>query len=382
MEKLINASNTSNTKFTIIYTGVTCGLIGQYITLPLFLSTLAGSAGPYFVLCWLGFLFNLVFWSLTLVRVKQGAITKEMKAYTWKRHYLFMLLGFFNALNGILIVYASPLSRTPGSLQAIISCAGTPMTVLFSKFILGKKYRSQQIMGVLLNLMGIIVSIIPIMTNFGASGVNFIWPLLFLIGQVPIVFQNIFEEKIFQECPEYDSVFLNAWLSLYQITSFLLLFWVDIIPGFGVSHSISEWAATFINGLTCFAAPWSTGIDKCSYCFLFGLLFSGAYCFSGVLSAELMKYASANTSAVVSSVSPTLVVFFWIIFAGVNAWAGGPTYTRLDIVCDIVALPIIIMGIVTFRISEQKQIKDIVDAHLGNGTKEGLLGDSTKVSVL
>jgi hypothetical protein len=363
MEKLINATKASPAKLLIIYTAVLGGTVVQYITLPLFIASFDGSAGAFFVLFWLGFLFNLVFWLLTLIRIKQGVITQSMKDYTKKRHWLLILLGFSNALNGILIVYSSPLSRTPGSLQAIFSCAGTPFTVIFSKLILRKTYPSQQLFGVLLNIMGIAVSLIPIINNFAATDVHFIWPFLFLLGQLPVIFQSILQEKLFQECPKYDSIFLTAWMSLYQIISFLLLFWVDIIPGFGISKNITEWAERIVKGLVCFFNPFSTNIDKCSFCAMFGLLFAIAYCFSAIYSAELMKYASANSSAIITSALPAVVVFFWILFPSVNIWGDGEVYTRLDIICDIVALPIIIMGIVTYRVSEEKQIKEIVEAY-------------------
>jgi drug/metabolite transporter (DMT)-like permease len=377
MEKMINSTKATSKWLIILYIGVVIGMVGQYVALPLFIGSFDNSAGAYFILCWLGCLFNVVFWVLTLVRVKQGVITKDMRQYTKSRHWIFILLGVFNAMNGVLIVYASPLKRTPGSLQAILSSVACPFTVFFSKFILRKKYKAQQLLGVFLNIMGIIVSLIPKMNSFDdAEGTSFIWPVLFMVGQIPVVFLNILEEKIFEEFPKYDSIFMIAWESLYQILTLALLFWVDIIPGFGISTDLEDWGVKFEAGFTCFFNPWGSGIDKCSFCLLTGLIFSISYCFYYIFGAELMKYASANTTAVISSMCPVLVVFFWIAFPGLNKWADGKDYTTLDIICDIVSLPIIVMGIVIYRRSENKQIEAMVNHYLSDTGSSLIDGNS------
>jgi hypothetical protein len=39
-------------------------------------------------------------------------------------------LGLFTALNGILVVFASPPNRTPGYLQGILSTTSIPFTII------------------------------------------------------------------------------------------------------------------------------------------------------------------------------------------------------------------------------------------------------------
>jgi drug/metabolite transporter (DMT)-like permease len=360
MEKMINSFKTEYNKFVLIYIGVVIGMFGQSIGLPLFIASFDDSTGGYFVLCWLGFLFNLIFWVLALIKGQLGIITQEMVKYTQKRHILFITLGVLNAFNGILIVYSSPLKRTHGSMQAILSSATMPFTVLFSKLILRKSYHKQQLIGVFLTVMGMSVSLIPILCNFSLENTEILWPAIFVVGQIPLVVMNIIEEKIFEEQPNYDSVLLIAWESLYQFITLLLLYWVDIIPGFGMSNSLLDWDQKFKNGIACFLTPWNMQIDKCSYCALTGGIFIIAYCCYYILSAELIRYASANTVAVVSSISPVLVVFFWIAFPSINDWADGKTYSSLNIICELIALPVIIMGIIVFRRVEKKIMDDAV----------------------
>ena len=155
----------------------------------------------------------------------------------------------------------------------------------------------------------------------------------------------------------FDNVYLLAWESLYQVLTVMLLFWTDIIPGFGTSTSIEQWATRLGDGLTCFFAPWNTNVDHCDFCFLTGSLFTMAYCFSYIFGSQLMKYGSANATAIVSSVSPAFIAFFWIIFSGLNKWAGGKPSTSLEIICYIISVPLIITGIILYRKSEKEQIK-------------------------
>lgn len=97
----------------------------------------------------------------------QGKINKETKDYTFSRkHYKLVLIGACDALNGvcvcsagfvvfcpgccslrttcfvagILTVFSSSNARVPGALQPILLQAIIPLTLIFSKIILKKKY--------------------------------------------------------------------------------------------------------------------------------------------------------------------------------------------------------------------------------------------------
>jgi drug/metabolite transporter (DMT)-like permease len=299
-------------------------------------------------------MFNIFFWPITYYRFKKGIITNEMIFY--KNHYKLILTGIFDALNGLLIVYSSSLQRTPGSLQAILMQSIIPFTIVFSKIILKKVYSLTHFYGAGITLVGLIISLIPTFYNFSATNGLF-WPSIFLIGNIPAVLMNIIEEDIFLETKnKYDSVFLLAWESLYQLITVILLFWTDIIPGFGTSVGLSAWWDKLSSGLTCFLTPWSSSVSSsCDYCFLFGTMFTIAYCMSYIFGASMMKHASANSAAMVGAVCPCLVVFFWVIFKDLNAWAGGHNYSKFDIICYIVSLPFITCGIFVFRRAERIQ---------------------------
>ena len=94
----------------------------------------AGSMDPYFVLSFASFSFVVIFGLATLVAAVvsvmtgKGYITKEdLKFPQWQ----FLLIGLFDALNGVFVVFASIPSRTAPFLQAILGNFLIPLTIVF-----------------------------------------------------------------------------------------------------------------------------------------------------------------------------------------------------------------------------------------------------------
>jgi hypothetical protein len=336
-------------------TGSILGMAGQQIMLPLFLATLGGSTGIYFILLICCVLFNVVFWPIVAYRFKTGKI--DIEGLKMTSHWKLILVGIFDALNGILIVYASVMNRTPGPLQAILGQSVIPFTMLLSIPILRKRYTGNQLIGAIITFFGIAISLIPVFMHIGKSNYsNFYWPIVFLIGNIPGVLMNIYEENIFRETNKrYDIYYLLAMESFYQLITILCLFWIDILPEFGTSHSMKEWIEMIHNGSICFFT--GHGTSKCSISGIIGLGFAVSYCFSYIYGAMVMRHASANSNAFAISISPVIVVSFWMIFPSLNSWAGGNPYTKLDIICDLLALIPLVIGAGLFRYYETKQEK-------------------------
>ena len=129
------------------------GQVGQNVTLPLWASAASPScvhhAGghndsnasnqtngtsyepsmdPFFVVSSASFSFVIIFGVLTLVSALFKAVTAEdLRFPQWQ----LFLIGFFDALNGILVVYASPPARTAPFLQAILGNFMIPLTIVF-----------------------------------------------------------------------------------------------------------------------------------------------------------------------------------------------------------------------------------------------------------
>ena len=120
------------------------GQVGQNVTLPLWASaatascqhegsnssnsTASLSMDPFFVLSSASFSFVVIFGALTLVSAALGAVTlDDLRFPQWQ----LFLIGLFDALNGVLIVYSSPSSRTAPFLQAILGNFLIPLTIIF-----------------------------------------------------------------------------------------------------------------------------------------------------------------------------------------------------------------------------------------------------------
>jgi len=211
----------------------------------------------------------------------------------------------------------------------------------------------------MITIFGILVSLTPVFVNFKLTDFQFYWPVIFLLGNVPGVLMNVIEEWVFRDTKQqFDNIYLLAWESLYQLVTVMVLFWTDLIPGFGTSESFSQWVTEINDGFACFFTPNLTENDTCQYCLLLGLIFTAAYCFSYIFGAVMMKNVSAISNAMVSVIAPTVAVFFWICFPSLNKWANPehPEHSPLEVGTQLVALPIIIIGIILYRKEEEKQV--------------------------
>ena len=84
---------------------------------------------PYFVLSFSSFTFFVLFGVLTIISaaLNPGNFRNSLRFPQWQ----FMVFGFLNAINGLLVVYASPDNRTAPFLQAILGNVIIPCTMLF-----------------------------------------------------------------------------------------------------------------------------------------------------------------------------------------------------------------------------------------------------------
>lgn len=115
---------------------VLVGEVGHKVTLPMWLdhsnATNCAESSPdnYFVLSFSSLVFVLIFGLGTLfIRVfSPKAIGEAERNFP---HRLFFLVGFSDAVNGILVVFAANGTRTPPYLQSILGNFLIPLTVLF-----------------------------------------------------------------------------------------------------------------------------------------------------------------------------------------------------------------------------------------------------------
>ena len=111
------------------------GYVGQHVSMPLWVdSTNGNTSGPtvdsYFVLSFACLSFVIIFGlGRLLIRIFSPHTLGETEKHF--PHLLLFLVGLCNALNGLLVVFASKGTRTPPYLQAILGNFVIPLTVLF-----------------------------------------------------------------------------------------------------------------------------------------------------------------------------------------------------------------------------------------------------------
>eukprot|EP01091_Cochliopodium_minus_P015880 TRINITY_DN5768_c0_g1_i2.p1 TRINITY_DN5768_c0_g1~~TRINITY_DN5768_c0_g1_i2.p1 ORF type:complete len:250 (-),score=42.81 TRINITY_DN5768_c0_g1_i2:78-827(-) len=234
----------------------------------------------------------------------------------------FFLIGFFNTLNGIFIVYSSDPTRTPPVLQAILANTSIFWGILTTKLIVGKNApmnycQTTPIFSLLMITSGIILSLLPTVIGtikgtipffHGAGGL--IWSVLFMLGVIPGSIINVIEERFLKMRKReekdnenrsrfFDMVVMLAYSGTCQLICMICLFWVDLIPNFGSSNgSIHAFFDNIYLSLKCFLH-----IDPhCTNNIWLGVLFTVDFLFNFIASA-LLNETSANYGLIASVIS-------------------------------------------------------------------------------
>ena len=255
--------------------------------------------------------------------------------------------GFCNSLNGILIVYASSSTRTPPVIQAILQNCGVLFSVPFSKFTLGdvKRYWAwEPLRAAAIVCASVLVSLSPTLWALargteGATGFNgastLAWVLVYTLGLAPNAALNILQQLYFirtgtlhpDATPHQQARgTLRALMfsNLVQPVSYVVLFWVDLLPWFGSSTSGANFLSVTRYSLACsIAGPGSVGGDASS---------SSSTLFSFLSS-------SAASQKTCSSLAPLWAASF--ILAYTCAYFGGAYLNRESATFNMLCLVVV-----------------------------------------
>ncbi|KAK6176499.1 hypothetical protein SNE40_014771 [Patella caerulea] len=292
------------------------------VSLPVFAGTMNEvNSDTYALLMIANVWFMLVFVVIMLAMkffVNRSLSFKPCTQWKW-----LFVMGLTTTLNGIFVVFASPPNRTPPYLQGILATTNIPFTVL-SRFVLLRKGISlRRFVCVIVVLVALFITVEPQIWNLNGSGggsgdssesssARILWPMLFVIGFIPIGFQNAVCEKVLKGDEAHSFNFL-MWTQVFQILTIFPMFWVDFIPGFGEAASISDFGTKLSRGIHCtFMSPWDStcnGLVGKMWIFITG------YCFANLFQFLLIEYAEGAVYAVVvqSLVTPTATLF-WSFF--------------------------------------------------------------------
>lgn len=286
-----------------------------------------GVGGPYFIILWSSSLFTiffgLMYWGRQIVRKDNVVNTRSFLGN-------YALQGLANALNGVLIVYSSPINRTPPIIFCVLINTGLVFGMLLTKLLIPTKrhinYCNVSVGVSLMCLAGSIgVTIAGNVVEQQGSGTSFGWVTVFwMLALVTATFfgalYNVLQELYLYKTstmllPEEQNTNLLKtlfWTSLFQFGFMLLLFWVDLIPGFGYSSSISDFISNFGGEVSCFFFGNGCGGKN----FLFGVAFSIGYIITYFAGMFLNKESANFTVYAIALQTPFSILVFVVTKLG------------------------------------------------------------------
>lgn len=105
-------------------------------SLPVYAGTMEVIGSDIFVLLFITCIIITVVFTLLTLFVKYTKIDSRATLRPTSSFKILFCMGLFTAMNGILVVYASPPNRTPPYLQGILQSSVIPFTVLLRLIIL------------------------------------------------------------------------------------------------------------------------------------------------------------------------------------------------------------------------------------------------------
>lgn len=184
--------------------------------------------GPYFVLLFCSMLFTIIFGVATIVQWKTGRLSKGSLPYaiTGRGHTKLLLIGLFDALNGLMVVYASLPWHVPSAFQPLLLQATIPFNLALTLVVLRRRrYSLPQLFGAALVVGGIMLSLGNDIAHPTGEFISGQWWIAVLVGAcIPGVLMNIVEEGIFDDLPSMSISLILAVESFYQLF-FIAAFW-------------------------------------------------------------------------------------------------------------------------------------------------------------
>ena len=263
-------ARTSNTAVVpILMASVVCAAVSNTIVRRIALVPLKHY--PYLLTQMQGLIYALVYGSILLHRIRDGAVTAEMLRIP-KRPFLW--IGFWDSLGDILGNIGT--SHLPGYQTPLLAKLNIIFTAVFSTWILKKAYSLSQVGAMAVVLCGSVVSILPSvwgqmhLAEGGGRESASTTSSLFYVGVyvasvAPTALAFVLKEEIF-ECHRrlnLDIFVVNTYGSIVSLAFTILLLPLASVPGIG-EVPLRELATYTRNGLQCFTGNDPTPADDCT----------------------------------------------------------------------------------------------------------------------
>ncbi|XWV26134.1 hypothetical protein QJ857_gp0946 [Tupanvirus soda lake] len=302
-----------------------CGVI-QSVDFSFWFSSLSNQNGAaYFIILLAAIMYTVIYGSiLFVIKFVLGKQTPEIQPNL----KILFVLGFINALIGILVVYSSPIYRTPPLFMIIIGNSSIFFSIIATKILIKrKKYIDYCTIKPCLSLIIVVVAIIfPIIGSIINNPITniksefFAWIIISFIGFVLIALCNVLQEKYLNEYNYFyigsdfvNYIFMLFWSSFFSLIIILLLFWVDIIPFFGMTNGIDSFFHNQLNMFQCFVGI-TCNYKNTFYALILIISYFVSYFMTAVINKDSANFAvyitllQAPAASMISTmIGPTII---------------------------------------------------------------------------
>eukprot|EP01039_Chlorochromonas_danica_P009060 gene9060-9999_t len=140
------------------------------------------------------------------------------------------ILAFLGALDAIATALQTfSMTYLPGGWTVLLGQMTLPVTMIFSKYLLRKKYEKAHYLGAVLVTVGVICVVLPAFVSDGGigetgSGGNMaMWSIILLLSAIPHSLSSVIKEKYLAETANIDPIYFNGWVAIFQIIFALVL---------------------------------------------------------------------------------------------------------------------------------------------------------------
>ena len=234
------------------------------------------------------------------------------------------LIGTMDGTRSLLQSFSAPYLSI--IVMTILDKLSLPLLMVFSYFMLKRRYYKCHYLGVFLTVYAVMVSYIP---SFSDGKFNEGWAtFIFLISILPGVLSFVFKEQMLDD-QNVDIWWMNFWISIWQFGLGLLLFPIMLIPlaSSDITINVNDVGSYFKDAFKCqFSGINSRPDDNCSNNLSFLIIYNVVSTFINILMFLMIKEGSSTYYMIINTVK--LPIQAWL---GSFKTIAGTNYAPINI---------------------------------------------------
>lgn len=258
---------------------------------------------------------TLFFYVPMLWYKKNGLLTRESCDIHQK--YLF-ILAIFDSSSSILGSLTVPYINI--LIMIILGRLSLPLTMVFSYFMLKRRYFWNHYAGVALTLCGVFLTIVPfIVGGEKQQGSNPLAIVVYMISIIPGVLSYIYKEKFLKGKEGLNIWWMNSWISWWQFVIGILTIPLLFIP-IRYTYLPPDMFGEYIsNGLSCqFGGVNHYDNDNCRLALLWLILYQLISTIANILMFLILRLGSSLIFLVLSTLKTPITGFLGYILMSYN----------------------------------------------------------------